>query len=144
MKSLKSKSKEKKIKDIIEDKRKVTEALKDKKIDFAINTKWPFIGQFLKFLECLGIIKELKTITGTHLRKMIATHIFVLLYILKIIVGIPKIRGSEMLLGDLGAMSLLGLNVDKLKNGLCERGDSNQYGKGYKKNNHASWMYLHY
>ncbi|WHE07958.1 hypothetical protein PGH24_04240 [Thermoanaerobacterium thermosaccharolyticum] len=41
-------------------------------------------------------------------------------------------------------MSLLGLNVDKLKNGLCERGDSNQYGKGYKKNNHASWMCLHY
>ncbi|WHE07959.1 hypothetical protein PGH24_04245 [Thermoanaerobacterium thermosaccharolyticum] len=85
MKSLKSKSKENKIKDIIEDKRKVTEALKNKKIDFAINTKWPFIGQFLKFLECQGIIKELKTITGTHLRKMIATHIFVLLYILKII-----------------------------------------------------------
>ncbi len=65
---------------------------------------------------------------------MLAPQIFTLLYILKIIVGIPKIRGSEALLGDLGAMNLVGFNVDILKDGLCKRGDANQHGKGYKKN----------
>jgi hypothetical protein len=33
----------------------------------------------------------------------------------------------------MGAMNLIGFNVDNLVNGLCERGDVNQYGKGYKK-----------
>ena len=129
---------------MVENKRKVKKALKEKKIDFAINTNWPFIGPFLKFLEGTGIMKELKKITGSQIRKMLAPHIFILLYILKIIVGIPTIRGSEALLGDLGAMNLLGFNVDSLMDGICKRGDANQHGKGYKKNSFASWMYLHY
>ena len=119
---------------MVENKRKVKEALKEKKIDLAINTNWPFIGLFLKFLESIGIMKGLKEITGSQIRKMLAPHIFTLLYILKIIVGIPKIRGSEALLGDLGAMNLIGFNVDKLIDGLCKRGDANQHGKGHKKN----------
>jgi len=41
-------------------------------------------------------------------------------------------------------MKLVGFNVDNLMDGLCKRGDANQYGKGYKKNNLASWMSLHY
>lgn len=119
---------------IVENKQKVKEALKKKKIDIAMNTSWPFIGPFMKFLERTGIMKELRNITGCHIRKIIAPHIFVLLYILKIIIGVPKIRGSEKLLGDLGAMNLVGFNVDSLKEGLCKRGDANQHGKGYKKN----------
>ena len=119
---------------MVENKRKVTKALKEKKIDFVINTNWPFIGPFMKFLERAGIMKELKNITGNQIRKILAPHIFTLLYILKIIVGIPKIRGSEALLGDLGAMNLVGFNVDSLRDGLCKRGDANQYGRGYKKN----------
>lgn len=118
---------------MVENKRKVKKALKEKKIDLAINTNWPFIGSFLKFLESVGIMKELKKITGSQIRKIFAPHIFTLLYILKIMVGIPKIRGSEALLGDLGAMNLVGFNVDNLMNGLCNRGDANQHGKGYKK-----------
>lgn len=129
---------------MVENKRKVTKALKEKKIDIAINTNWPFIGPFLKFLDSTGIMKELKTITSKQVRKMLAPHAFVLLYILKIIVGIPRIRGSEALLGDLGAMNLVGFNVDKLKNGMCGRGDANQHGKGYKKNHLVSWIHLHY
>lgn len=137
MKSSKDKRKKKHtyiVDSVVENKRKVEEALKDKKIDFAIDTNWPFIGPFMKFLECAGIMKGLKEITGSQIRKMLAPHIFTLLYILKIIVGIPKIRGSEAILGDLGAMNLIGFNVDSLMEGLCKRGDANQYGKGYKKN----------
>jgi len=129
---------------VVENKRKVKKALKKKKIDFVINTNWPFIGPFLKFLEQTGTMKELKKITGSQIRKMLAPHIFTLLYILKIIVGIPTIRGSEALLGDMGAMKLVGFNVDNLMNGLCKRGDANQYGKDYKKNRLVSWMSLHY
>lgn len=129
---------------MVENKRKVKKALKDKEIDIAINTNWPFIGSFLKFLESTGIMNEFKKITGSQIRKMLAPHIFTLLYILKIIIGIPRIRGSEALLGDLGAMRLVGFNVDTLMDGLCNRGDANQYGDGYKKNPHVSWMYLHY
>ncbi len=129
---------------MVENRKKVIKALKEKKIDFALHTKWPFIGGFLKFLDSTGVIRELKKISGTHIRKMVKTHIFILIYILKIIVGIPRIRGSEMLLGDLGAMSLMGFNVDNLKEGLCRRGDANQHGEGHKKNNLQSWMNLHY
>lgn len=129
---------------MVENKRRVMKALKDKKIDIAIDTKWPFIGPFLKFLKGYGIMKVLEKITGTQLRKMLGLHIFVLLYILKIIVGIPRTRGSEALLGDMGAMRLLGFNVDNLEEGLCKRGDANQYGEGYKKKFLVSWMSLQY
>jgi len=118
---------------VVENRKIVKKALEEKKIDLAVSTNWPFIGPFLKFLENTGIMKELKEITGSQIRKMLALHIYVLLYILKIIVGIPRTRGSEALLGDLGAMSMIGFDVNSLMNGLCERGDSNQYGKGYKK-----------
>jgi len=64
-------------------------------------------------------MKEVKEITGSQIRKMLAMHIFVLLYILKIIVGIPRARGSEALLGDLGAMSIVGFDVNNLMNGNC-------------------------
>lgn len=119
---------------MVENKRRVKKALKDKKIDIAISTKWPFIGDFLKFLENTGVMSALKMINGTHLRKMLQIYIYVLLYMLKIIVGIPRTRGSEELLGDLGAMKMLGFRVDNLTEGLCKRGDANQHGKGYKKN----------
>jgi hypothetical protein len=112
----------------------VKKALKDKKIDLAVNTKWPFIGPLLKFLESTGIMAALKMVNGTQIRKMLELHIFVLLYILKLIVGIPRIRGSNELLGDLGAMKIVGFKVDDLTEGLCKRGDANQYGEGYKKN----------
>ena len=92
---------------MVENKKKVKEALKNKEIDFAINTNWPFIGAFLKFLENTGTMKELKKITCAKKRKILSPHIFTLLYILKIIVGIPTMHGSEVLLGDLGAMNLL-------------------------------------
>lgn len=127
-------SKDKRTGNVVENKRKVKKALKEKKIDLAINTSWPFIGPFMKFLESTGIMKGLKGITGGQIRKMLAPHIFILLYILKIIIGVPKIRGSEKLLGDLGAMNLVGFNVDSLMDGLCKRGDANQHGKGHKKN----------
>lgn len=122
----------------------MTKALKNKKIDVAINTNWPFIGPFLKFLEGKGVMDALKKITGVQIRKMLGLNIYVLLYMLKIIVGIPTTRGSEALLGDLGAMRLVGFDVDSLMDGLCRRGDANQHGVGYKKKFPVSWTCLQY
>ncbi len=119
---------------MVENKREVKKALKNKKVDVAVQTNWPFIGPFMKFLGNMGVLWDLRKITGTHIRKMLGIHIYVLLYILKIIVGIPTTRGSEVLLGDKGAMSLIGFDVETLTEGLCKRGDANQHGKGYKKN----------
>lgn len=119
---------------MVENRKKVEKALKEKKIDVALETKWPFIGLFLKFLESKGILKELKNILGKNIRIAIAKDIVILIYIIKLIVGIPRIRGSEELLADMGAMRLLGFDVDTIQNGLCNRGDANQYGRGYKKN----------
>ena len=62
---------------------------------------------------------------------------------LKIIVGISSIRGSEELLGDKGAMKLMGFTDQQLESGLSERGDANQYGNGYKKKYLRSWTRLH-
>lgn len=135
MKPSKDKRKKRTTDNVVENKRKVKEALKKKEIDFAIDTNWPFIGPFMKFLERRGIMEGLKGITGAQIRKMLAPHIFTLLYIVKIIIGVPTTRGSEKLLGDLGAMNLVGFNVDSLMDGLCKRGDANQHGKGYRKKN---------
>lgn len=134
MKCSKNKREKQKGYNLVESKGKVTEALKDKKIDFAINTCWPFIAPFMKFLDRSGIMKGLGVITGIQIRKMLSPHVFTLIYILKIIIGVPTIRGSEKLLGDLGAMNVVGFNVDSLMEGMCKRGDANQYGNGYKKN----------
>ena len=104
---------------MIENKKRVTKALKEKKIDAAIDTKWPFIGPFLKFLESKGILKELKNILGENRRISIPKSIITLMYIIKLIVGIPRIRGSEALLADFGAMRLLGFDMDAIENGSC-------------------------
>jgi preprotein translocase subunit SecE len=119
---------------VVENRAKIEEALKNKEIDVAFCTKWPFIGDFMKFLEVKGFLRELKKIIGTQKRQMVAIHIFVIIYILKLMIGIPRIRGTEELLSDKGAMKLLGFNFHVLENGICKRGDANQHGKELKKN----------
>lgn len=119
---------------MVENKRKVIQALNKKDIDAAVNTNWPFLAPFMQFVTSFGVIKLFNKITGAHLRKIIGVNMFILLYVLKIMVGIPTTRGSDKLLGDLGAMNLVGLSTQKVFNGLCNRGSANQYGKGFKKN----------
>ena len=128
---------------MVENRRKVQAALKNKEIDTGVITKWPFIGDFIQFMQNKGIMSALKWIRGSQKRKMLGNDVYVLLYVLKLIVGIPRIRGSGSLLGDPSAMNLLGFDVDNIKNGLCNRGDANQHGSGYKKNHLALWMSLH-
>ncbi len=121
-----------------ENRKKVTKALKKKKIDLACTTKWPFLGPFLRFLDETGVAKAMDNLTGSHKRKNVMPKLCVLVYIIKLIVGIPRIRGSEALLGDEAAMKMIGFTEQQIQEGLCARGDANQYGEGYKKNYLAS------
>ena len=41
-----------------ENRKKVRKALKEKIIDMAVQTRWPFIGAFMKFLNKRGIMGE--------------------------------------------------------------------------------------
>lgn len=100
----------------------------------AVPIAWPFIGLFLKFLEKTGVMHQIKSVTGKQRRTGIALHLFILIYLLKIIIGIPKIRGSEIFLGNVSVMNLIGFRVDDVMNGTTKRGKANQHGKGYKKN----------
>ena len=117
-----------------ENRKKVTKALKKKKVDLICPTKWPFLGTFLRFLEETGVAKAMDNLTGSHKRKNIMPKLCTLIYMIKLIIGIPRIRGSEVLLGDEGAMKMVGFTDQQIQEGLCARGDANQYGKGYKKN----------
>jgi hypothetical protein len=117
-----------------ENRKKVTKALKKKKVDLVCTTKWPFLGTFLRFLDETGVAKAMDNLTGSHKRKNVLPKLCALVYIIKLIIGIPRIRGSEVLLGDEAAMKLAGFPEHKIQNGLCARGDANQYGEGYKKN----------
>jgi hypothetical protein len=128
---------------VVENRHKVQAALKNREIDTAVITKWPFAGDFLKFIKDKGIFYTLKWAKGSQKRKMLRNDVYILLYILKLIIGIPRIRGSSALLGDAGVMSFLGFDMDSVMNGLCNRGDANQHGSGYKKNHLGSWMSLH-
>lgn len=128
---------------MVENLSKVQAALKNREIDTAVLTKWPFMGDFFKFIQNKGILYALKWTKGSQKRKMLRNDVYILLYILKLIIGIPRIRGSSELLGDPGAMKFLGFDMESVTNGLCKRGDANQYGNGYKKNHLASWMNLH-
>ncbi|MDD2448015.1 MAG: hypothetical protein PHY91_10150 [Tissierellia bacterium] len=119
---------------MVENKKKVKEALKNKQIDYATNSNWPFLGSFMKFLENSGVLKNLKKTTSTMEREILSPWVFVLIYIQKLICGISRISGSNVLLSDIPAMSLIGIKKEILVNGLCQRGDANQHGKGYKKN----------
>lgn len=119
---------------MVESKRKVKEALKNKKIDLVLPTKWPFIAPFMEFLKSNSIIKKLSKIEGKNERINIKQELILLIYILKIIIGIPRIRGTEELLTDIGAMSVLGFAPEQVINGICKRGNANQHGNGYKKN----------
>lgn len=122
------------VKNVVENRKKVEQALKNKEVDVVLSTKWPFIGDFLRFLEEKGLMKEFKKIIGDQKRKMVSSNVFILIYLIKLIVGISRIRGTSELLSDSGTMTLLGFDKDVLKEGLCNRGDANQHGKELKKN----------
>ena len=117
-----------------EDPKRIKEALKNKKIDIAEPIKWAFMSDLLSFFEKIKVLEILNEASGSFKRKSISVlGKFLLIYVLKLIVGIPNTRGIKELLGDYGVMKLLGFEHKKIKFGITNRGKSNQYGKKYKR-----------
>lgn len=122
---------------MVESKSKVRKAIKNKKVDLVAPVKWHFVVPFIEFLNKHRIMKILGNIPCKNIRINIKQELILMLYILKIIVGIPKVRGSEELLCDIGTMTALGFKEEQVVNGICKRGDANQHGKDYKKKSTA-------
>jgi len=100
-----------------------------------------FVTELFRFLKDLNMWPILMKITGEHVRKMVSAHIYLAVYLLRILLGISSNRGMESLLGEPGIMRLLGFSAETLCHGLCQRGKANQHGRGFKKNSHCGAIY---
>ena len=58
---------------------------------------------------------------------------FLMIYIVRLFVGITSTRGTEELLEDYGVMKLLGFEHKIIKHGIADRGKANQHGRKYQR-----------
>lgn len=90
--------------------------------------------ELIRFCEKSGIVKILSGTTGSFKRRSIQfVGKYLLIYVIKLFVGIPRTRGMEELLSDYGTMRLLGFSNKEYSEGLCARGKANQHGGEYKR-----------
>ncbi len=84
------------------------------------------LDEFFVFLEELGMMQafEQMSVPGAK-RMLIPTVQFVLLYVLKVLVGGQSMNElPRVLFSDLGLMELVGFNAHQCENGLTKRGDA--------------------
>lgn len=121
-------------KQLKEDPKKIKEALKNGEIDIAEPLRWAFMGDLIRFCEKVGVLDILNEATGSFKRKSIdIMGKYLLIYIIKLFVGITTIRGIKELLSDYGVMKLLGFNHDVISSGITNRGIANQYGNKHQR-----------
>src|SRR5437667_5043822 len=86
------------------------------------------LDEFFVFLEELGMMQafEQMSVPGAK-RMLIPTVQFVLLYVLKVLVGGQSMNElPRVLFSDLGLMELVGFNAHQCENGLTKRGDASR------------------
>src|SRR3989441_5955928 len=84
------------------------------------------LDEFFVFLEELGMIQafEQMSLPGVK-RVLVPTVQFVLLYLLKVLVGGQSMNElPRVLFSDLGLMELVGFNAQQCEDGLTKRGDA--------------------
>ena len=86
-----------------------------------------YVGLFTGFFEymmLIGVWEDLKKLkTEDKERFLIATQPYVLIYIQKLIAGLPSGNAAEeVLLTDQGAMRVVGFNAHQVEEGICRRG----------------------
>lgn len=117
-----------------EDPKRIKKALSEGRIDTAEPLRWAFMGDLIRFCEKVKVLEILNEATGSFERKSIPLMgKFLLIYIIRLLVGIPNIRGIKELLADYGVMRLLGFSNEVIKSGITNRGKANQYGEEYKR-----------
>ena len=86
-----------------EDPKRIKKALSEGRIDTgtAEPLKWAFMGDLIRFCEKVKVLEILNEATGNFERKSIPLMgKFLLIYIIRLLVGIPNTRGIKELLAD--------------------------------------------
>jgi len=121
-------------KELKEDSKRIKKALAEGKIGIAEPMKWPFMCDLMRFCEKVDVIKILNSASGDFKRKSISlVGKFLLIYIIRLFVGITNTRGIKELIEDYGVMTLLGFKHVEIKHGITKRGKSNQYGRKFSR-----------
>ena len=121
-------------KGIREDRKKVGEAMHNKKVNMAVAFNFPDLPRYIKFLEESGVTDDLANKPVDKKRKCLEhMEVFPLLYLSKFLIGIKSTRGTSELLSNKAALTLLGFTENEMENGLNKRGSANQYGDGYER-----------
>src|SRR6266851_8985580 len=89
------------------------------------------LDEFFVFLEELGMMQAFEEMRVPGAKRMlIPTVQFVLLYVLKVLVGGQSMNElPRVLFSDLGLMELVGFNAHQCENGLTKRGDAQRQPK---------------
>lgn len=121
-------------KGIREDRKKIDEAIRNKRINLAVGINFPALPRYLSYLEDAGVTDDLAEIEANKERKCWEhMEVFPLIYLCKFMVGITSTRGTRELLANQAALALLGFTDKEIEKGLTERGKANQYGGGFKR-----------
>jgi hypothetical protein len=96
-----------------------------------------YVGLFTGFLAYLRLIGLWATLAALKAagrqRHMVETLVYVLIYMEKLIAGLPSGSATEeVLLTDQGAMRAVGFNAIHVKEGVCRRGEDRRKNKGAK------------
>lgn len=119
-------------KGVREDRKKIDEAINNKKISMAVGISFPALPRYITYLENVGIVDNLAEKPVNKQRKCYEhMEVFPLLYLCKTMSGVESARGTKEMLSNKAAMAMIGFTQDEIDNGLTKRGKSNQYGKDF-------------
>ena len=84
------------------------------------------LDEFFVFLEDLGMMQAFEQVSVPGAKRILMPTVqFVLLYVLKVLVGGQSMNElPRVLCSDLGLMELVGFNAHQCENGLTKRGDA--------------------
>jgi Transposase DDE domain len=84
------------------------------------------LDEFFVFLQDLGMLQAFEQVSLAGAKRMLVPTVqFVLLYLLKVLVGGQSMNElPRVLFSDLGLMELVGFNAHQCENGLTKRGDA--------------------
>lgn len=117
-----------------EDRKKIDEAIRNRKITMSVGINFPALPKYLSFLEASGVSDSLAQVEVNRQRKcMEHMEVFPVLYLAKIMVGIQSLRGAREILTNKAAMTMLGFTANEIKEGITKRGQANQYGEGFER-----------
>jgi hypothetical protein len=81
------------------------------------------LDSFYEFLKQVGFMKEAKLIKAENVKRiMIGMFKYIMMYMLKVLMGIQSINETPVLLTNVVAMKMVGFNANQVREGICERG----------------------